>query len=140
MSEIANTAIFAGYYKNLSKIAVFIRQAAVQAGFDGATIYQVELAVDEACSNIIEHAYGGEGRGKIECSYTISQDKLTIILQDNGKPFEPASIAEPDLEAPLYERGNHGLGLHFIRELLDEVTFEFDKKKGNTLTLVKYRS
>ena len=140
MSEIVNSAIFAGYYKNLAKIAEFIQQAAQDAGFDSATIYQIELAVDEASSNIIEHAYGGEGIGNIECSYEISPSSLTIKLKDYGKPFDPKEIEEPDLNAPLYKRGNHGLGLFFIRELIDEVTFHFDQENGNTLTLVKYRS
>jgi serine/threonine-protein kinase RsbW len=140
MSEIVNSAIFAGYYKNLAKIAEFIRQAAQDAGFDSATIYQIELAVDEACSNIIEHAYGGEGLGDIECSYEISPRSLTIKLKDYGKPFKPETIEEPDLKAPLYRRANHGLGLHFIRELIDEVSFDFDQKSGNILTLVKYRN
>jgi serine/threonine-protein kinase RsbW len=97
----------------------------------------VQLAVDEACSNIIEHAYGGEDRGVIECSHRIRDGDLTIVLRDYGQPFDPAAVPEPDVEAGLEERPEGGLGLFFIRKIMDEVIFEFDSVTGNVLTLVK---
>lgn len=139
MSPTINKEIFSGYYKNLAKIAEFIGKASREAGFDDATIYKVKTAVDEACTNIIEHSYGGEGIGNIECAYRIDSKGLTIILRDCGQTFNPDDIEDPDLKAPLSERKNHGLGLYFIRELMDEVGFEFNKKLGNKLTLVKHK-
>ena len=53
-----------GRYENLVKLSEFARQAAQEAGLDSFAIYSVETAVEEACTNIIEHAYGGEGRGR----------------------------------------------------------------------------
>lgn len=97
----------------------------------------VETAVDEACSNIIEHAYGGEGIGDIEITYQINAKCLTIILRDFGKPFDPSKIPEPQLTAPLEKRKSHGLGLFFIRKMMDEVHFDFSNETGNVLTMVK---
>jgi serine/threonine-protein kinase RsbW len=137
MSPTINKEIFSGHYKNLVKIAEFIRKASREAGFDDATTYQVETAIDEACTNIIEHSYGGEGIGNIECAYRVDSKGLTITLEDGGKTFNPNSIEDPDLDAPLEERKNNGLGLYFIRKLMDEVYFEFNNQLGNKLTLVK---
>ena len=104
---------------------------------DSAAIYAVETAVDEACTNIIEHAYEAEGVGDIQCTCQVEADSLTIILIDHGKSFDPDIIQEPDLTAPLEERQPHGLGLFFMRKFMDEVHFQFTPGKENILTMVK---
>jgi len=129
--------VFSARYESLEAIDAFVANAAECAGFDRCTVYQVQLAVDEACSNIIEHAYGGEDRGVIECSHRIQDGELTIVLRDYGQPFNPAVVPEPDIEAGLEDRPEGGLGLYFIRNIMDEVVFEFDPVTGNVLTLVK---
>jgi len=131
------TQTFPGIYDNLAKIALFVRQAAEQAGLEPFDIYSVETAVDEACSNIIEHSYKGEGKGDIECTTQVSSEGLTIILRDNGRPFNPKKIPKPRLNVPIEERANHGLGLYFMFQLMDEVHFNFSTGTGNTLTMVK---
>lgn len=128
-----------GYYENLTKICDFVVQAAKEAGLGEKAVYAVQLAVDEACSNIIEHAYGGEGIGDIQCSCETTKDRFSIILHDQGKPFVPKSIPEPDLNAPLDEVKPRGAGLFLMHKLMDEVHFEFSEDEGNTLTLVKNR-
>jgi serine/threonine-protein kinase RsbW len=130
---------FPGRYESLAEIADFVKEAATEAGLSSFDIYAVETAVDEACSNIIEHGYQGEGIGDIEVSVEITEKGLTIILHDNGRPFDPEAVPDPDLDAPLEERESHGLGLYFMRELMDEVHFAFTIEDGNTLTLVKHK-
>ncbi len=129
---------FPGDYSSLAKIGDFVRKVAQDAGFESFAIYSIEMAVDEACSNIIEHAYGGEGKGKIRCSCSVDQINLTIVLQDQGKSFNPAEIPQPNLSDNLEEREAHGLGLYFIRKWMDEVSFETTGKQ-NSLTMVKRR-
>lgn len=131
------TRTFPARYDSLAAIDRFVADAAERAGFDSCAIYQVQLAVDEACSNIIEHAYGGEGRGVIECSWHIEDGDLRVVIRDYGQPFDPSTVPEPDVEADLEERTGGGLGLFFIRHIMDEVTFDFDTESGNVLTLVK---
>ena len=117
----------------------FAAQAAKDAGMDDTEVYAVELAVDEACSNIIEHAYGVENGGEIECTCTAANDCLTVILRDHGKPFDPSSVAEPNLSSGLEKRPPGGLGVYLIRQLMDEVRFESLGEAGNLLTMVKHR-
>jgi len=131
------TLIFPGRYDSLNKIASFIHQAAQEAQLNDFAAYEVETAIDEACSNIIEHAYGGEDRGTIECSYEVSNDRLTITLRDHGKPFDPSKVPTPDLKSSLGGRKTHGLGLYIMRQWMDKV--EFDKTiDTNILTMVKF--
>jgi serine/threonine-protein kinase RsbW len=128
-----------GRYENLVKISAYVRQAAQEAGLDGFAVYSVETAVEEACSNIIEHAYGGEDRGEIECTCCVDEAGLTIRLRDHGKPFSPEKVPSPDVRAPLKKRQAHGLGLYIIRKWMDDVQFEFTPGCGNQLTMVKHK-
>lgn len=86
---------FPGQYESLAQIAALIRQATQELGLSSLDAYTVEMAVDEACTNIIEHAYGGEGLGEIELEYKIEADSLIITLRDHGKPFNPKKVRPP---------------------------------------------
>jgi len=130
--------VFPGRYDALANIAEFIQTAVQESNFNSFDAYAVETAVDEACSNIIEHAYGGEDIGTIECSYEINLQGLTIVLVDHGRPFNPQQIPSPKINSELSRRHAHGLGLYMIRQWMDEVKFEFGENE-NRLTLVKYR-
>ena len=135
--DTEQTLAFPGRFDSLAAISEFVARAAEAAGLDARAVYQVELAVDEACSNIVEHAYGGEGHGDIEVTCRINSDGLTVTLRDYGRPFDPTGVALPDLHASLEDRDLGGLGLYFMRQLMDEVHFEFTPDSGNLLTMVK---
>jgi serine/threonine-protein kinase RsbW len=135
-------------FRNLRIIREFISREARMSGFNDAEVYNIQLAVDEACANIIEHAYGGENRGDISCTCTITDKEFNIKLVDHGLPFNPAEVIKPDLHASLEERKPGGLGLYFIQQLMDEVTYsssstnDSDAKKSseNFLVLKKRRT
>jgi len=124
-------------FDSLLPINEFVTAAAKAAGLNASAVYAVQLAVDEAFTNIIEHAYGGEGHGEIECTCRINFNGLTVILRDHGRPFDPTNVPEPDLTAGLESRQKGGLGIYFMRHLMDEVHFEFSLESGNVLTMVK---
>jgi len=129
-----------GVYSNLSKIGDFVERFAVQIGLDLRSIYAVQMAVDEACSNIIEHGYGGEGKGEIYLQCQQLEDGIKVIIQDRAKPFDPEAVPMPNVEAPLEERSEGGLGLFLMHRLMDEVRFEFgggNKRDTNTLVMIK---
>lgn len=140
MTTQIHTVVFPGFYTCLASIAEVSRLAAQEAGLDDKNCYCVEAAVDEACSNIIEHAYGGEGIGEIIFCWQVDDRSLTITLEDHGNPFNPASIPDPKINAPLKERMGHGLGMFFMRKYMDEVHYVQLPDTGNLLTLVKYRN
>jgi len=99
----------------------------------------VQMAVDEACSNIIEHAYEGKETGAIGCTCEITPDSLVVILNDHGRCFDPTHASEPDLSPKLGDRAQGGLGIYFIRKLMDRVEYKYSPDCGNTLKLVKRR-
>ncbi|NIV11416.1 MAG: histidine kinase [Aliifodinibius sp.] len=129
--------IFPGKFSSLEKISDFVTKHADASGLDENATYAVQLAVDEACSNIIEHAYGGEGQGDIECACNILDDGLEIILRDTGKPFNPKDVQQIKIGVPIEELGSRGAGIYLIKKLMDEVIFEFSKNEGTTLKLKK---
>ncbi len=131
------TVKFLGRYENLSRIREFVAAVARKAGLDRGAVYAVQLAVDEACSNIIEHAYAGKKNGHIECTCLGSDEGVTVILRDWGRAFDPNTVPEPKIGVPIEELTPRGAGLYLIRNLMDEVRFEFSEKDGNTLTMVK---
>lgn len=131
------TLIFPARYSSLTEIRQFVGAAARDGGMDDREVYAVQLAVDEACSNVIEHAYGGEGDEPIEITCSPHPDRLMIILRDYGRPFDPTAVPQPDIKADLSRRGVGGLGLYLIRKMMDEVTYEASSRAGNSLTMIK---
>lgn len=119
-----DTITISARFKNLKKIRAFIEKYARKAGFDESDTYKIQLAVDEACTNIIEHAYQKEDEGDIICACEYNEEKLTIQLVDYGRSFDPERIEPPDLQSTLKDRKTGGLGLFFIRQLMDEVSFK----------------
>lgn len=133
------TRTFSGQFSSLAAISDFVTGGAQVAGLDERAVYAVQMAVDEACSNIIEHGYHGEGVGEIICTWEVTAQSLLITLHDHGPHFDPTCVSEPDLQSELQERTRGGLGIYFIRKLMDHVEYSFSPDGGNTLTLVKQK-
>ncbi len=130
---------FPARFEFLDEIRQFVGEEARRAGFDEKEIYSIQLAADEAASNVIEHAYQGIPNGEIEISCEFRDDALVIVLHDHGKSFDPRKVRVPDLKADLSKRQIGGLGLYLMRRLMDEVRFESAGEGGNRLTMVKRR-
>src|SRR5512144_2242959 len=107
--------------ERLSEVGNFIEDAASRCGMDDKQIYDVQMAVDEACTNVIEHAYGGKKSGKIEIVCEKRGNDFVVTIRDYGKPFDPDQVEQPKTNAPLSERNIGGLGLFFIHKLMDRV-------------------
>jgi serine/threonine-protein kinase RsbW len=137
--KMKKTVTFPATYESLAAISKFVIAAAEAAGLDDKATYGLQLAVDEACSNIIKYAYEDLEAQGITCTCRVSDRSITITLRDEGRPFNPEDAPEPDICSPLKERQVGGLGLYFIRELMDEVRFSCAPDGSNVLTLVKHR-
>jgi serine/threonine-protein kinase RsbW len=136
-TNIKKKRTFPGRYESLEKIRDFVVQAASTAGLNEKAAYEVELAVDEACCNIIDHAYGGEDKGEIECCTEVESDGLQITLKDHGSPFDPKQVTDPQLNVPLGKLKTRGVGLFLMRKMMNEVRYQTNKIGGNIMTLVK---
>lgn len=125
-------------FDRLEQISKFIEQAGLEAGLGETAICRCQLAVDEACTNIIEHAYEGEDRGSIDICCEPEAGELTITIEDQGKPFDPNSVPEPQLNTNLENMQVGGLGLYFMRQVMDAVEFSYEDG-SNRLVLLKRR-
>ena len=125
-----------GRYDRLEQICEFVAGVAVEAGLDETAINRCQLAVDEACTNIIEHGYGGENVGVIDITCKAGHGELMIKIHDHAPPFDPADVPQPNLDAALDEMKIGGLGVYFMRQVMDVVEFSYENG-GNTLTLIK---
>ena len=121
----------------LPRVIDFVSQACETSAVPEDVAFACQLAADEACTNIMEHAYDGRMDGEIRISCWVSEDQVHLQLRDNGAAFDPGIIETPSLDGNLTDRQIGGLGLHFMRSLMDEVRFEFDPTTGNTVTMTK---
>lgn len=131
------TARFPARHDHLRAISAFVLDAIKNTPFDSRQRYAIDLAVDEACSNVIDHAYKDIDQGEIRISLDLTETGLRITIQDDGAPFDPECVAEPDLTSPLETRCERGLGVYLIREVMDEAAYDFSTPGVNQLTLVK---
>lgn len=118
----------------LARIRAFVRAACPQV--PEAARDEVELAVDEACANIIEHAYPEAG-GAIQLALEADPARLRITLCDQGLPFGDHAYQQPDLAAVM-QLTPGGRGIYLMRCLMDEVSYAPGVPRGNRLTMVKY--
>ncbi len=132
-----------GRYDRVIDACKFILTGAESVGFDANELFRIELACDEACTNVIQHAYGGEDIGTIRVSWEFSDGAFIITIIDQGKYFDPDDVPEPNIPSSpddIDELKIGGLGIHFMRSLMDDIRFHNDQKAGNRLIMVKYLS
>lgn len=122
----------------LAKTSAFITAAAERCGLDERATWQVQLAVDEAVTNVIQHAYDPDQPGDFTLSWHCHDRRFIVTVRDHGRQFDPSTVPVPDITSPLEERQVGGLGIYLITRLMDEVHFEFSPQGGNLLTMVKY--
>ena len=120
---------------HLRHLMEFVKNNAVRYGFSERRISEIELATEEALMNIISYAYEGS-TGDVEITCKQDDDKCFIIdIVDTGKPFDVFTIKEPDLTRDVVEREVGGLGIHFIKQFMDDIKYRREENK-NILTLI----
>ena len=124
---------------SLRTISFFINGIAQQINLSEQALFDVELAVEEAATNIISHAYPDGQNGIIEMHAELDSDQLRITLRDWGEPFDPRNVKPFDINAPVETRIKGGMGLHFIHTLMDGVQRHMSTHpdEPNSITLIK---
>lgn len=107
-----------------------------QPHIDQDTCYDLKLAVEEACTNVVTHGYAGLNPGSMVLCLEFDLGQIRVTLTDFGHPFEPYEPDPPDVEASLEEGLSHGFGLYLIYQMMDEIHYE-SGEDGNHLTFVK---
>lgn len=96
----------------------------------------INLALEEAVSNVMLYAYPENKSGQVLVEAEKSSKQIIFTISDSGIPFDPTQKEEPDLTKPAEERAIGGLGIHLVRQLMDVIEYHRDGNK-NILTLIK---
>jgi serine/threonine-protein kinase RsbW len=125
--------------ENLSEVRDFIALHAKKQGFSRKEVSDLQLAVDEAYTNIIKHAYKNSNDKNVEINLSFDPDKLCISLFDSGNSFKPESYDLPDIRKKMKERKRGGMGVYLIHQLMDSVSYHAQPDK-NEIRLCKKRT
>ncbi|MBL8131954.1 MAG: ATP-binding protein [Anaerolineae bacterium] len=126
-------------FDEIARACEFAQNAALGMGSSDLEAYHCYLAVDEACTNIVEHGRRGESpvEACIEVCFQQEGARLTLIISDDSSPFDPLAQPDPDPASGLDGRGSGGWGIYFIKRLMDEVRYVHEDGR-NHLILSKW--
>jgi serine/threonine-protein kinase RsbW len=123
--------------ENLALIRDFVVNVGSQAGLGDDDVAKLELAVDEACANVIEHAHGHDSNKEVTVRATFDASTLRIEVVDEGQGFDPTVVPATPVEQMVHDRRTGGLGLRVMKSLMDEVSYEIVPGERNRLRLLK---
>lgn len=124
--------------ENLSMIRDFTSKVGERAGFDENQIAFLALAVDEACANVIEHAYKEDPTHQVTVRAMLDDAKLALEIIHGGEAFDPDAVRPKSVEDLIKERRSGGLGLRIIRSVMDEVEYRIVPGELNVLRMLKW--
>jgi anti-sigma regulatory factor (Ser/Thr protein kinase) len=125
---------------NLGALLGFIEEACGEAKLEEEVCFAMRLAGEEACCNIVNHAYEGMEPGPVSLEFRTEGDLAVLVIEDRAPLFAPGDAPPPDLSSDWENRRMGGLGWHLIGEMMDEVHHEPVEGGGNRLTLAKRRA
>jgi len=126
-------------FTDLAAIRRFVANACADAHASPDARDSLELAVDEACTNVIEHGYPKTAPGPVGVTFEADDRELRVHLVDRGKPFPPDDAPLADTISGWVRRFPGGLGWHLIKNVVDSVTYATESDGSNRLTLVVVR-
>ncbi len=127
MTELAEVKNYGTSLAMVPEILSFLEDFLKKAGLVEFSL-EVQLAVEEWYVNILKHGFGGEEGGEVELDIRFSFGVLKIVISDNGPAFDPHSIPEPEKPGSVEDAKIGGLGIHFIRKIMDRTAY---RREGN---------
>ncbi len=129
-------ASLGAHEENLARLAEVLEAFCEAHGVNHATQFALNVVIDELVTNVVHYAFPDGGEHIVKVVVSLENSELFIEIEDDGVPFDPLSLPEPDTEAEIEDREIGGLGVHIVRNLMDEVSYERIGDK-NRLTLRK---
>ncbi|MDE2958121.1 MAG: ATP-binding protein [Bacteroidota bacterium] len=126
-----------GKTSRLKEVRRFVARHGRRANLSEEVINAMRTAVDEACANIIEHAYHGVADQIVNIEVTVKPDCFVVSLRDQGAPFDRKAYREPDVRELTRSRASGGLGVRMIHALMDQVEYS-SKGRTNEIRLTKF--
>ncbi len=123
----------------LALVGDMVRRLGLRAGLSDEQCHDLEVAVDEACTNVVRYAFPEQAAGEMTVICSPSDRGLEVSIIDRGKPFDPRNGVEVARDKRERDPSLGGMGLLLIHQLTDEVSYRWDEQEGNRLTLLKHR-
>ena len=125
--------------RNLSEARTQVSRFLLEEGLDESQIIdEIKLAIDEALTNIIEHAYQFQEGKEIDIQLKFNGRRFTVILHDRGRSFAWEKVPEPDPKRYVREGREDGWGVFLMKNLMDEIIYHPNKGEHNEMVMVKY--
>lgn len=123
--------------QQLGQLPGWMDQVGEAFNLDPALVMSLNLALEEAATNVILYAYPKGTTGSVELSADLAEgNRLRFVLSDSGKPFDPTAAPDPDIAASVLDRPIGGLGIFLVRQIMDEVQYNY-AGGHNVLTMIK---
>jgi len=123
--------------KNLAKVREFISEHATSEGFSPQTVADLCLAVDEAYTNIIKHAYKFDASKSVKIDLEFDDQKLSVRLRDKGESFNEDKYVMPDISEQIKNKRRGGMGIYLMKKLMDKVTYDTSGSENEIIMLKK---
>ena len=131
-----HTIRIAAQVSQLASARHFVEETGARLGLPRSVTEPLTLAVDESLSNIVQHGYQDKA-GTIEIEMEQTDSVVIVRLRDQGPPFDPTGVPDPNIHLPLNQRPVGGLGVYLTRRSVDSVAYERTAAGDNQLTLTK---
>ena len=122
--------------QQIPQLASFVDAVAEDAGIDFSEAMPLNLALEEAVVNVMQYAYPAGTHGTVTIEALFNKEQLKFIISDSGTPFDPTTKEDVDVSLEVGDREVGGLGIHLIRQIMDDISYEYKDGK-NVLTLHK---
>jgi serine/threonine-protein kinase RsbW len=132
-----DTICAVGDFKELSRIRDFVFARALDRGFSDGDAQKIVLAVDEACTNLIEHAFKLDKSRNICVTVELEPNTFTVNIIDDGKPFDPTGVSKPDMDQYFKQFKKGGLGIHLMRSVMDEISYTPSTSSGDSKNILR---
>lgn len=123
----------------LERLNRLVNEFAEQHSLDGDLVFRVTLVLEEVFTNIVSYGYDDATRGVISVRLFWNPPQMTLEIEDDGRAFNPLEVAAPNLEIPLSDKKVGGLGIHLVRQMMDELTYRRDQGKNSLRLVAKMR-
>lgn len=123
---------------DFARVREMVRELERARDLPQAAVFDVNVVLDEVLSNILKYAYSDNALHHIHVTLGASDSAIEIRIEDDGRPFDPLALPEPDLTLPLAHRPEGGLGVHFMRKLMDDVQYKRENHRNYLILNKKF--
>lgn len=123
--------------ENLAKIGSFINSIGVANKLPSEFLFDIQVAVAEACTNVIEHAYKMRPDRPLIVGCRLRNNEFIVRIRHFGHSFIPEEVPLPKIKDSLHLRPLKGLGMFLMKKLSNRVRYKFDERRGNEILIAK---